>query len=107
MKKRNTLKQEHQSECGGAHVVVVVLVVQIRSIHSKRSERDQQPAESELWQHGLLESMQCRDNGNRPEPRFTLSHSPDVTAPKQRGWASNILIMLITKESSLGQHQNG
>ena len=37
-----------------AYYICVVMVVVVRIIHSKHLERDQRPAVSEWWQHGLL-----------------------------------------------------
>ena len=82
------------------------MVVQVRSIHL---ERDQQPAESEWWQHGLLHgrwhaqrysverasSGQCGGGSTASSTDKTSETAekimtdqpgcPDVTAPRQRG----------------------
>ena len=63
--------------CDGV-VVVVVVVVQVRSSHSKRSERDQQPAESEWWQHGLLHQWRaayCSVHFHTSWVYFVFSHT--------------------------------
>ena len=81
--------------CGGG------VVVQVRSI---LSQRDQQPAESEWWQHGLLHQSWTAHSSIHSTPLLWL---PRCYCQKQRGWASNILITPTTKKTFGDELQTG